>query len=52
MKELLLTATIGVLFYVTLAQFSLYPPIDPKLLARAYNISPACINALYVKLGP
>lgn len=49
MKELFLTVWIGALLYITIAQISLYPPVDPKLLARAYNVTPACITALYVK---
>ncbi|CZR67061.1 uncharacterized protein PAC_16960 [Phialocephala subalpina] len=46
MKTPFLTAIIGILLSGSSAQFNLYPPVDPNLLARAYNVTPACISAL------
>ena len=30
-----------------LAQFNLYPPVDPDKLSKALNISTDCIESLY-----
>lgn len=31
----------------TVAQFNLYPPVDPSKLSKALNISTDCIESLY-----
>jgi len=39
-------AALSLLFSCSNAQFNLYPPVDPTLLAKAYNLTEGCIIAL------
>lgn len=46
MRYSTLPAALGLLFSCSNAQFNLYPPVDPTLLAKAYNLTEGCIIAL------
>ncbi|KAL2066090.1 hypothetical protein VTL71DRAFT_2161 [Oculimacula yallundae] len=46
MEVLAVIVLLGALFGCSNADFNLYPPVDPALLAKAYNLTQGCIQAL------
>jgi hypothetical protein len=46
MKSILFTLAVGALFNCAATQFNLYPPVDPALLGKLYNLGTECIQAL------
>jgi hypothetical protein len=48
MAKLDVLILIGLLAKAGAAQFNLYPPIDPTSLAKAFNVTAECIQALSV----
>ncbi|TEY30753.1 hypothetical protein BOTCAL_0847g00020 [Botryotinia calthae] len=46
MKSIIFTIAVSALFNCVATKFNLYPPVDPALLGKLYNLSTECIQAL------